>query len=288
MKRLILVHGRSQQDLDPITLKRKWIEVLNRGLEAVNLTLPPIESVRFPYYGDTLIQLCNGLSPQQAAAVVLRGEVTNIEERNFLREVIIEAAEKFGIDENQALAELSSSELDRGIQNWPVVLAFARLLSRVPGIDVETLSLVTHDVYQYLSNPGISRFIDEGVKEAFSPGIDTVVVSHSLGTLVAYRILRDLDQSHKVVHLITLGSPLAIPTIQEMLAPLRRPACVINWSNARDPRDVVALYPLAPPNFPLQPVLDKSDVANFTDNHHGIAGYLEDPAVSRWIHEALL
>jgi hypothetical protein len=33
---------------------------------------------------------------------------------------------------------------------------------------------------------------------------------------------------------------------------------------------------------------DKSDVANFTPNHHSIPGYLQDQTDARWIYNALL
>jgi pimeloyl-ACP methyl ester carboxylesterase len=140
----------------------------------------------------------------------------------------------------------------------------------------------------HFSQPAITRFIDDGIKGAFEPNLDTVVVSHSLGTLVAYHLINGFDPSYRITHLVTLGSPLGIPTIQRMLRPFTRPPGVGQWFNARDPKDIVALYPLTPPTFNLQDVVDKSDVANFTPNHHSIPGYLQDPTVACWIHDALI
>jgi hypothetical protein len=55
---------------------------------------------------------------------------------------------------------------------------------------------------------------------------------------------------------------------------------------------VVALYPLDPKNFPIDPAVpaieNKRDVDNDTDNRHGISGYLGDPVVARRIHDALI
>lgn len=55
------------------------------------------------------------------------------------------------------------------------------------------------------------------------------------------------------------------------------PSCVKSWYNAFDRRDVVALYALDSQNFSIKPPIEnKGTVDNFTDNRHGIAGYLED------------
>ena len=49
------------------------------------------------------------------------------------------------------------------------------------------------------------------------------------------------------------------------------------------------VYPLGAPRFDVQPAIEnKSDVDNWTDNQHGIDGYLDDALVARRIHEALI
>ena len=70
--------------------------------------------------------------------------------------------------------------------------------------------------------------------------------------------------------------------------PLRSPACVRDWFNAYDDRDVVALVALDDKAFDVNPRIEnKGDVLNFTDNRHGIAGYLADPVVAAKIVEFL-
>jgi hypothetical protein len=288
MKRLVLIHGRSQQDIAPEELKALWLESLHKGLENLGLSMPAVETICFPYYGDTLVQLCNGRAQDTAARIVLRGEVDDITEQFFYREILLEIAEQWQLSEADVIRNRQFNEVSRGLQNWPVTLVLARLLSQIPGVDMNTIALVTHDVFCYLSQPGISAHINRGVQEAFTRECDNVVVSHSLGTVVAYNVLRMLDNTYRASHLITLGSPLAIGAIRNMLAPLTRAGRVEEWSNARDPKDIVALFPLAPPRFPLAEIVNRSDVHNFTADHHGIAGYLEDPGVARWIHDALL
>ncbi|MGZ4895289.1 MAG: hypothetical protein ACXVJ0_02545, partial [Candidatus Angelobacter sp.] len=74
--------------------------------------------------------------------------------------------------------------------------------------------------------------------------------------------------------------------------PIRCPECASEWFNAMDERDVVALYPLDPNCFPLDPINpaieNKRDVRNNTTNRHGIGGYLNDKEVAKRIYDALV
>lgn len=49
--------------------------------------------------------------------------------------------------------------------------------------------MTTRDVYQYLKNPDVRDTIEAGVRQAMTPGVPTIVESHSLGTVVAYSLL---------------------------------------------------------------------------------------------------
>jgi hypothetical protein len=294
----VFVHGRAQENKDSIALKAEWLAALNKGLAKSGLKLPIAESeVRFPYYGDTLYDLADGKSAQDAAAVVLRGADTDEDEKRFARAVAAQVLEKAGLSDAE-VAEIASKEVvERGILNWGWFQAILETLDRrVPFASGSSIALFTHDVYQYLKNSGIRETIHDGVRAAFTPEVETVVVSHSLGTVVAYNLLR--QQGHllnwKVPMFITLGSPLAVAEIRKAiraLAPTRCPNCVSAWFNAMDERDVVALFPLDTSHFPLDPAMpaieNKRDIDNQTQNRHGISGYLDDEQVAKRIYVAL-
>ena len=75
---------------------------------------------------------------------------------------------------------------------------------------------------------------------------------------------------------------------QKLDKPLRHTACAKTWFNAYGNRDVVALVALDTASFDVSPSIEKkADVDNFTDNRHGIAGYLSDPVVAAKIVEFL-
>jgi hypothetical protein len=287
------VHGRSQQNLNPVDLKAQWFAALTAGMKKINRQLPIDEAhVHFPYYGNTLMDLCKGMTPEQAARVILQGNESDEQERKFAMSMIGEIAQGTLPPEELAAAP-SGNVIEQGVKEWPAMQWLLRRMDGVPGVNAEAISLATHDVYQYLRQTGISIKIDREVMKAFKSGAETVLVSHSLGTVVAYNVLRKLEAGVTVNQLVTLGSPLAISAIKTGLAPLSWPKPVGQWMNARDPHDVVALFPLVPPRFSVsapggKSIVDKSDVSNSKDDPHSIHDYLNDPFVAKCIYEALV
>ncbi|SSW67406.1 alpha/beta hydrolase [Achromobacter agilis] len=295
MKELVLIHGRSQQDKDSKALKRAWIEAWGRGLAAAGLTLPiPEERIRFPYYGDTLRDLLEGISEADAAKIIVRGAREDDIAAGLLLGLLNEYIDACGIGEDEIRRHLPPAAgplaVERGPQNWRWVQAVLRAIDqRVPGSGV-LIGLLTSDVSLYLRNTNVRGAINGGVRQAFERPRDKVVVAHSLGSIVAYLLLgKDGSEAGwRVPALITLGSPLGIKAIRGRLGGVRHPDCVGRWFNARDPRDVVALYSLDERHFGVVPAIEnKIDVDNSSSNRHGIEGYLEDPEVARRIHDAL-
>ena len=290
-KKLVFVHGRAQQKKDSIALKGEWIAAFRTGLAKSGLQLPiPEQDIRFPYYGDTLDQLVAGADPADAAKVIIRGPQSQ-KERDFLRDVLEEVRKKAGITEAEIDAEMPPQVVERGPLNWGWVQGILQVIDRkVPFGSGNSVALFTKDVYEYLTKSGIRDAIETGVLEAVRPNEPTVVVSHSLGTVIAYNILRreGVSRHWDVPLFVTLGSPLGVTKIRQSISPTTYPECARSWFNAFDDRDVVALYPLEKPHFSVTPIANKTDVQNHTENRHGIAGYLDDPVVAKTIYDALI
>lgn len=297
-RQLAFVHGRAQERKDSVALKKEWIDAWRIGLDAAGLAMPIAEAdIRFPYYGDTLDQLAGGADPAAAAAVVIRGTGLDADEKRFANAIAAHIQNRF-VSEADLAAVAGQDVVERGPLQWEWFQGVLAAVDRyVPGASAASIALATHDVYQYLVNDAVRDTIDEGVMQALQPGVPTVVVAHSLGTVVAYRLLRQFGQAKgwRVPQFITLGSPLGVTEIRERVArwsTTRCPPCADAWFNAYDKHDVVALYPLTPAQFPLDPsapaIDDYGAVHNGTDNRHGIGGYLDDPVVARRIHDALV
>lgn len=293
-KKLVFVHGRAQQNKDAIALKREWIAAFREGLERNGLDLPIAESdIRFPYYGDTLHQLVQGVDPSTAAAVIVRGTgPADQAERKFMQEVLEEVREKAGITDEEIDEEIPSDVVERGPLNWGWVQGILKVIDRrVPFGSGASVALFTKDVYQYLTNVGIRDHIEAGVLQAIQPGEPTVVVGHSLGSVVAYNLLRREGKTRNwdIPLYASVGAPLGVTRIRKSLAPISHPSCVKSWFNAFDERDVVALYPLEKPHFDIDPaIVNKRDVRNQTENRHGISGYLNDPEVAKRIYDEIV
>jgi hypothetical protein len=294
MKQLVFVHGRAQEHKDAAALKAEWIASWAKGLEANGLAMEIAEpDIRFPYYGDTLYDLAAGKSTADAAAIVVKGMLATGEDqvpvdpaqRAFVREVLLQ------VESERGIVVPTQDVTEKGVLNWEWVQDVLEVIDRsVPFASGASIALATNDVYQYLARTDIRDTIENGVRQALLPGVPTVVVSHSLGTVVAYNLLRreGAKNGWKVPLFVTLGSPLGVNAIRKKLAPNPFPDCVGHWFNAFDPRDVVALFPLDATNFPMNPAItNKDDVKNLTPNRHGISGYLSDPEVARTIYEAL-
>ena len=126
-----------------------------------------------------------------------------------------------------------------------------------------------------------SNAIDAIVAQNLKP--DTaVVVGHSRGSVVAYNVLRAATQ--KVPLYVTVGCPLGIRAIQKELRPIKNPVGNKGWYNAYDAHDIVSLNPLDQSNFDVNPAItNNGTVENWTDNRHGIVGYLDDANVAKMV-----
>lgn len=295
MKHLVLIHGRSQQDQDPATLKKTWIATWKRGLDKNGLQIPIDESrIHFPYFGDAFRDLTQGMSVEEAAKIIVMGSRQDSKAETFYREVLQEYLEANGISSDEIEGNVQPADpmriVEQGAQNWGWVQAVLRTLDDHNIGSATIISEVTNDVYQYITNPRIQGPVDAGVLKSFDKTIETVVVSHSLGTIVAYKLLQAFSHEGgwNIPLLVTLGSPLGIKAIRSHLRPINHPSCVGEWFNARDKNDVVALNPLDAEHFDVTPAIEnKSDVHNHTDNKHGIEGYLDDKEVAKRIYDAL-
>jgi pimeloyl-ACP methyl ester carboxylesterase len=115
------------------------------------------------------------------------------------------------------------------------VSATAGALERVPlpwFLKKPLMAVLLRDVHHYLFDktfgpPGRSAVpIRQTIRERFraalsAPGITGphIVVSHSMGTVIAYDCLKRLPDCPKVDGLITIGSPLGLDEVQDQLRP---------------------------------------------------------------------
>jgi pimeloyl-ACP methyl ester carboxylesterase len=288
VRRLLLVHGRAQQGYDPAVLKSNWMDALRRGANALGRQIPDQLDVSFPYYADVLDRYTRGIPT--TADVQARGD-EKVDERflEFEAAVAEEMRRGAGISDKDLDDLYGANPQPRGPENWRWVQAIVRAIDKYgSGTSGDTIETFMRDVYLYTNHAGVQNQINRIVNAVLSEE-PTVVIGHSLGSVVAYNVLRTDTRRLHVPLFVTVGCPLAIRAIRDQLVPLSFPKPPVDaWDNALDPRDIVALYPLNAANFPVSPAVTNYDqVKNHTNNRHGIVGYLDDPTVARWILDAL-
>jgi hypothetical protein len=110
--------------------------------------------------------------------------------------------------------------------------------------------LFLEDIELYFSDAARRRAAIDRVVEAVNAADgDVVLLGHSLGSVVVYDALSE-HPDLPVPGLITLGSPLGLPTVRRRLRTRAFPRGVARWVNVYDPRDFVTGREPLQPHFP--------------------------------------
>lgn len=274
---LVLVHGRAQGGRSEEELLGEWTGTLKRGLRPDQAARLSEAEIRLPFYGDQLDDLVANAAPPPGIAT--RGSATDLDAdyAAFMLDFVEEIRAREGLTDARVGADVLA---DRGPMQWRWVQRVMQTLEVIPGLSAAMIELVTRDVWVYLTNPHVRATINAIVADALEAGRPTVIVGHSLGSVVAYDVISK-TQGLSVPLYLTVGSPLGVKSVKDKLAPIARPAIIGDWFNAFDDRDVVALNPLDGGHFPVAPPIENYDrVRNRTSNAHGISGYLNDTKVA--------
>ncbi len=286
--RILMIHGRSQGGKNPEELKDIWVDTLKKGFEVANLVIPNDVKIDFPFYGDKLDQFTQQSNLPTPDTVVQKGLGKNLEFEQFMQSMLAEIQKNAKITDSKVELEILDRKIlkEKGIQNWEWVQAIARALDRhLTEASDFTIETFLKDVYLYVTKPAVTEGINKIVEEKLTDE-PTIVIGHSLGSVVGYKIITSNLRKIKLVKYITVGSPLGLRAISSKLGVLENPA-VNGWYNAYDERDIVALNPLNNDNFPTDPsILNNNSINNFTENRHGIIGYLNDAGVAKQIAQA--
>jgi hypothetical protein len=287
--RVLMIHGRSQGGKHADELKSIWLKTLEEGFRAAGVRTSLPSDVDFPYYADTLDRLAAAAQLPTSADVVAKGTGQNRAYEQFMQSALDDIRRSAGIDDAEVASRLEPGlPQAKGVQNWPWVQAIVRAIDdRLAHVSDFTIERFLRDVFIYVTHREVARQVNEIVEASLSAE-PTIVVGHSLGTVVAYNVILKNRNKLRLKKFITVGSPLGIRAISSKLGVPENPAGKGNWYNAYDERDIVALNPLEAPYFPTEPpIVNSHRVKNATDNRHGIIGYLNDVEIAKQIAQAL-
>lgn len=290
--RILFIHGRAQQEFEEAELKQNWTEALHLSFADAGIKFPKDLKLDFVYYAKELIaQLEQYEQDIKDGKYLLRGLEEASKLLTFEHDFIIDLAANGNIDKRAAQEEFGEQELDRGrIKNSKAFTYLLRAIDKyVPGAANYAIRSRTADVGAYLVVPGVKRAIHRMIIEKLTEE-PTIIIAHSLGTIIAYNILHELQRSGSDIRsLITLGSPLGVEAVQRQLTGRIKHSAALrgNWHNLYDPLDIVSLNPLDEEHFPIDPEITNYKVDNLSENRHGILYYLSSPHVSKIITDTL-
>ncbi|MFF5933363.1 hypothetical protein [Streptomyces sp. NPDC012508] len=291
---LLFVHGRRQHGQTPDKLQRKWSAGLAAGL--VLDGRPPADHipVAFPFYGNLLKQLEDELAVSD----------TDIDLESLRRDRTDgadpfhpELGTKVGRVERELLQDLASARSDEGatlvqretqgeglqdLLSWRGARRVLRWFADSTSVDTEIIELFLRDVAVYLTH-GRAPVLKEVRKSVPETG-PVVLVSHSLGSVVARDLLADDGLRARTTLWVTAGSPLGLDAVVKNLPADERKHPGIPWLTTFDVNDVVATgHPLTPRwGQPLTEI----EVDN-KEEPHAIQRYLAHPQVAGGIADAL-
>jgi hypothetical protein len=287
--RIVLIHGRGQGGRKKAVLRDEWVAALEEGMVNAGKPVPLTVEVDYPFYGDTLDEFVAQAGLPSPDDVVQKGPGEQPGFEQFMQQALGEMEGSHPVlDEAAIEGELPDEDVgEKGVQNWRWVQAIARIIDRHwAGATDFTIERFLKDVYLYVTNRTVSQRINEIVFELLTDE-PTIIVGHSLGSVVSYRVITERGSDLNVVKHVTVGSPLGLRAVSSRLG-LPTNTATLGWLNAYDPNDIVALNPLDEWHFNTDPVIENhGEVDNRTPGQHGIAGYLNDTKVAGAIYDAL-
>ena len=286
--RILFLHGINQQGRGASTLLRSWSDLLLAA--SPDGTFAPAD-MALPFYGDVLADRAGSAD----VAVAQGGAATDADEAVFVADALEEQALAAGVGAREIALEqrrLASENPGAIAQGFPMsrrVNAVVAALERVSPLHGDVALRLLDQAHAYLKRPRVASAVDDIVRPALDGG-PAIVVAHSLGTVVAFKLLRELATAGRPVQvplLVTLGSPLSLRTVRAALGPpLRVPDGVGRWLNAVDPNDFIALgRSLDASNF-CDGIENITDIAHVGGDAHALEGYLSDPRVAGAIASA--
>lgn len=292
--RLVFVHGINNQDNTPKRIEEDWWEALTTAWQAMGLAAKPKPQIDVAFYADKLAAAEAG---DLAKAIAMGGETPT--GRLAATEFLKAYAQAAGVTQAEInkVAEaygIPVTAIEQGAPHEGWIISLAGILEKIlPTKGKYIARLFLKQAALYIENEGLRDSIDAKVKTQILDGKSdpTIVIAHSLGTVVSYRILANKKQNTRNVPLfVTLGSPLGVAMFKKILPPageMPRPP-LTTWLNGRHKDDFVTMgRAITADSVGFSDVGDETTIVNDVDDKHSIKHYLSSPSIAGVIHAAL-
>jgi len=289
MKKIVLVHGINNQGKSSKQIIEEWIGALKTTLSPRQIDTIDNLNIVAPYYGNVLYEFTENRVELVNKPVAQNIEVIPSEETNFYNDFLNEVALEFGISEEDILREMKAGDdaIEQSLLHNRKFISFVKLLEGISPWQGKHMIKLIAQAYCYINNEDAAEAVDKIVSPDLKAEEPALILGHSLGTIVTYKILRDIDRDRRHKFL-TLGSPLGIKAVKNGIGPrFEKPKSVSDWSNGLDKDDFVSFKrKLSKADY--TGIINEHDaIDNGKENPHSIENYLKDPWVVNTILEYL-
>ncbi len=300
-KRIVFIHGINNQDRSRGGIQTLWSDALcaTLGEEAKVLRRKVVFDTA--YYADILHKEDSNWKLFSSSGIRMSASSPQDDYVDFdVAALFLEFQKKFEITDEQISENLSEGDDVAGTRQaagvhkkW--IKALTRTLEKmVPSAGNSLARIALSQAATYLNKPGvfdkINNLVSEQVFADHKIGDRTVVIAHSLGTVIAYVLLRKMKPHPSFPLFLTLGSPLGIEVVRRRIGPpLLNPPPALKWINGADPEDFVALHArLDKKSFgPGAAITNIADIDNGYEDAHSLEGYLSDKRVAKAVLEVV-
>lgn len=285
--RLVLVHGINNEDKSAEKVRDEWLAALAATLSPGDMAVVRRAEIVAPYYGDILYRETERQTRAGPEAIAQAAAEPTSDEAEFYRKALDDIAPALGASESEVRAQAGvSGPIEQGFPHDRRFLALLRTAEAVVPNNGKAFIKLLPQAFAYLFRASATKAVDDEVRPALDGG-PTVVVSHSLGTIVTFKLLRE-DPSLHVPSYVTLGSPLAIKAVKDAVGPaFERPDCVRQWLNGLDPDDAVTIGRGLKETTFGPGIENIDDIENGDRDAHDISMYLRDARVAQAIVRAM-
>ncbi len=294
--KIIFIHGMNQQNYDAEKLKQHWLDVFKQGINNLQLhvNLDQLE-ISLPFYGDLITK--HQLSNNFDLGAFLPKSVLNfhLHKQTTPTETIINKLNQAipllpAFVQNQNLTISTRLYLASQLVKDKALKEFSLVINNFPKLHESLIHKFLIETYLYLADAEFMNEVHQLILSSLEKGQQHIIVAHSLGTVIAYNLMRQLQPEYAIKRFITLGSPLAFHVIQsKLIQPIERPKNLCgDWHNFYSPDDFLTTFPLINAPFNFHPEIINTSISTFINSPHEIIGYLQHPAVIQNILELII
>lgn len=236
-----MIHGIAQEKTPQEQLLTSWVNTIHSSSPGLLSSC----RIEMAYYATELFK--HTQATDNSFITMNGGELKFDEgllkfEESYIRDYIKNTNSKDGYDSFHVENSSNTQTMDNFLtRNFVRFIAF--LEKSYPSKGELALKFIKQ-AHTYLQKPDAGHAVDTLVMPYLLKK-PKIIIAHSLGTVIAFKLLRELDDrldEGVIPLLITLGSPLSLEAVKNCLGfPRKKPKSVKKWVNFFDPSDIVTL-----------------------------------------------